>query len=100
MPYTTTNILNLNQEIYNYIEDVNYGMTKPQLNHLCNLLYGLRVIDGNKSISLVSRVILFAKDISSIYKFLSKSEWDDSLINLNLISYLNLVLEQNVKLIL
>ncbi|WIV13648.1 hypothetical protein [Proteiniborus sp. MB09-C3] len=97
MPYTTTNILYPNREIYNYIEDVNYGMTKPQLNHLSNLMYGLIVVDGNKSIHSVSKAVLSAKDSSSIYKFLSKSEWDDSLINRNRISYLNLVLEQHVK---
>jgi hypothetical protein len=27
MPYTTTNILSPNKEIYNYINDVNYGMS-------------------------------------------------------------------------
>jgi hypothetical protein len=51
MPYRTTNILKPNQEIYNYIEDVNYGMTKAQLNHLSNLMYGLIVVDSNKSIT-------------------------------------------------
>ncbi|MGF7058437.1 hypothetical protein HNR33_002114 [Brassicibacter mesophilus] len=29
MPYTTTNIVNPNEELYDYIEDVNYGMSKP-----------------------------------------------------------------------
>lgn len=77
MPYTT-NILNPNQEIYNYIEDVNYGMSKPQLDHLSNLMYGLIVVDGNKSINSVSKTVLSAKDSSCIYKFLSKSEWDDT----------------------
>lgn len=96
MPYTT-NILKPNQEIYNYIENVNYGMTKPQLNHLSNLMYGLIVVDGNKSLSSVSKAVLSAKDSSCIYKFLSKSEWDDSLINHNRISHLNPVLEQHVK---
>lgn len=60
-------------------------------------MYGLIVIDGNKTIFSISKAILSAKDISSIYKFLSKSQWDDSLINRNRISYLNLVLEKHVK---
>jgi hypothetical protein len=38
MPNTTTNIINPNKVIYNYINDVNYGMSKPQLNHLSNLM--------------------------------------------------------------
>jgi hypothetical protein len=33
MPYTTNYSVIPNQEIYNYIEDVNYGMSKPQINH-------------------------------------------------------------------
>ncbi len=41
MPYTTNNSVIPNQEIYNYIEDVNYGMSKPQINHLKNLIHGL-----------------------------------------------------------
>ncbi|WP_129599963.1 IS701 family transposase [Anaerophilus nitritogenes] len=97
MPYTTTNILNPSQEIYNYIEDVNYGMSKPQLDHLSNLMHGLIVVDGNKSINSVSKAILSAKDSSSIYKFLSKSEWDNALINRNRISHLNLVLNHHVE---
>ena len=45
MPYTTNNSVMPNQEIYNYIEDVNYGMTKLQFNHLSNLTYGLIVAE-------------------------------------------------------
>lgn len=41
MPFTTTNILSPNKEIYNYLDNVNYGMSKPQLNHLSNLIQGL-----------------------------------------------------------
>lgn len=74
MLYKTTNILKPNQEIYNYIEDVNYEMTKAQLNHLSNLIYGLIAVDSNKSISSVSKAFLLTKNSSSIYNFLSKSQ--------------------------
>lgn len=97
MPYTTTNIVKPNQEIYNYIDDVNYGMSKPQMNHLSSLVCGLMAVHGNKSISSVSKAILTAKDSSSIYRFLSKSKWNDKLLNRNRIGNLNLFLEQHTK---
>lgn len=75
MPYTTTNILSPNKEIYNYINDVNYCMSRPQLNHLSNLMQGLIAVHGNKSISSIAKSILSATDRSCIYKFLSKSQW-------------------------
>lgn len=97
MPYTTTNILSPNREIYNYINDVNYGMSKPQLNHLSNLMQGLIAVHGNKSISSIAKSILSSTDRSCIYKFLSKSQWDDILLNRNRIAYLNLFLERHIK---
>ena len=81
MPYTTNYSIIPNQEIYNYIEDVNYGMSKPQINHLNNLIHGLITIHGNKSISSISKAVLTAKDSSCIYRFLSTSVWDDNLLN-------------------
>lgn len=97
MPYTTTNIVKPNQEIYNYIEDVNYGMSKPQVNHLSSLMCGLVAVHGNKSISSVSKAILNAKDSSCIYRFLSNSKWDDKLLNRNRIENLNLFLERHTN---
>ncbi|MGF7058441.1 hypothetical protein [Brassicibacter mesophilus] len=67
-------------------------MSKPQLNHLSNLVCGLVAVRGNKSISSVSNAILTAKDSSSIYRFLSASKWDDKLLNRNRIGHLNLLL--------
>ena len=97
MPYTTNYSLKPNQEICNYIEDVNYGMSKPQINHLNNLIHGLITVHGNKSISSISKAILTARDSSCIYRFLSTSAWDDNLLNRNRISYLNYFLEHQVK---
>ncbi|WP_143146270.1 transposase [Caminicella sporogenes] len=56
-------------------------MSKPQLNHLSSLIQGLIAVHGNKSISSIAKSILSASDRSSIYKFLSKSRWDDKLLN-------------------
>ena len=97
MPYATTNIVKPNQEIYNYIEDVNYGMSKPQVNHLSSLMCGLVAVHGNKSISSVSKAILNAKDSSCIYRFLSNSKWDDKLLNRNRIENLNLFLKRHTS---
>lgn len=79
MPFTTTNILSPNKEIYNYLDNVNYGMSKPQLNHLSNLMQGLIAVHGSKSISSIAESIATAKHKSCIYKFLNKSDWDDYL---------------------
>lgn len=62
-----------------------------------NLIHGLITVHGNKSISSISRFILTAKDNSCIYKFLSKSKWNDKLLNRNRTGYLNLFSEQWVK---
>jgi len=97
MPFTSINIVIPNSEIINYIDNVNYGISKPQFNHLSSLMLGLINVKGNKSISSISQSILSAKDRSCIYKFLSKSQWDDSLIDRNRIAHLNMFLEKNVN---
>ncbi len=96
MPVIST-ILNTNAELYNYLDDVNYGMSKPQFNHLSSIVNGLINIRGNKTISAIAEGILSAKDKSSIYKFLSRSKWDDSLLNTNRINYLNYYIRNNVS---
>lgn len=96
MPAIST-ILNTNTELYNYLNDVNYGMSKPQFNHLSSIVNGLINIKGNKTISKIAEGILSAKDKSSIYKFLSHSKWDDSLLDRNRISYLNYYIKNNVS---
>jgi aldehyde:ferredoxin oxidoreductase len=48
MPAT---IVNYNEAVINYLEDVNYGMTKPQFNHLSTMIEGIMSIGDNKSIS-------------------------------------------------
>ncbi|NLX62058.1 MAG: hypothetical protein GXZ06_06040 [Tissierellia bacterium] len=36
-----TTIVNYNEERINFFEDVNYRMTKPQLNHLATIIEGI-----------------------------------------------------------
>ncbi len=85
---------NPNNDISNYIDNVNYGISRPQLNHLSNLMNGLINVSGNKSISSIAESVLSAKDRSYIYRFLNVSNWDDSLIDRNRIAYLNMFLER------
>jgi hypothetical protein len=94
MPAT---IVNYNEAVINYLEDVNYGMTKPQFNHLSTMIEGIISIGDNKSISNIAENIALAKDKSCIYRFLSQSPWDDELLNRNRISFLQYHLEHNVK---
>lgn len=37
----SNNIVSINDELYNYSNDANYGMFKPQFNHLSNIVNGL-----------------------------------------------------------
>ena len=91
MPNTFTKyILNTNDEIYNFLNDVNYGMSKPQFHHLSSIVAGLVNVSGDKTISKIAQTIADAKDRSCIYKFLSKSKWDEQLIDRNRLNYLNL----------
>lgn len=89
MPYSTNRIITINADLYNFLNDVNYGMSKPQFHHLSTIVNGLVNLSGTKSLAKISKHILEAKHSSSIYKFLSKSQWDDSLIDANRINYLN-----------
>jgi SRSO17 transposase len=90
------NILSINDELYNYLNDVNYGMSKSQFNHLTTIVNGLINLPGTKTLSKIVENVYSAKDKSCIYKFLSHSKWDDSLLNSNRINYLNFFLENNV----
>ncbi|URZ01374.1 IS701 family transposase [Clostridium felsineum] len=98
MPNKFTNhIVSINDELYNYLNDVNYGMNKPQFHHITTIINGLINLDGTKSLSKISENILTAKSSSSIYRFLSRSKWDDSLIDRNRINYLKLHFNKLIK---
>lgn len=98
MPNKFTNhIVSINDELYNYLNDVNYGMNIPQFHHLTTVVSGLINIDGTKSLSKISRNILNSKGSSSIYRFLSQSKWNHRLIDRNRINYLKLHLDRFIK---
>ncbi|WP_102398934.1 IS701 family transposase [Haloimpatiens massiliensis] len=98
MPSKFTNhIVSINDELYNYLNDVNYGMSKPQFHHISTIINGLINLDGTKSLLKISEYILAAKSSSSIYRFLSNSKWDDSLIDRNRINYLKLHFNKLIK---
>ncbi|WP_102400995.1 IS701 family transposase [Haloimpatiens massiliensis] len=98
MPNKITNhIVSIDDKIYNYLNDVNYGMNKPQVHHLTTIINGLINLSGTKSLYKISKNILTAKSSSSIYRFLSRSKWDDSLIDRNRINYLKLHFDKLVK---
>lgn len=90
-------IVSINNELYNYLNDVNYGMTKPQFQHLSTIVNGLINLPGNKSLSRIAEAIMNAGDSSCIYRFLKQSKWDDYLLNKNRMSYLNLHFENYAK---
>lgn len=98
MPNVLTKyILNDNDELYNFLNDVNYGMSKPQFHHLYTIANGLINVHGTKTLSKIAESIISAKDSSCIYKFLSRSKWDDKLLNQNRINLLNFFLKYNIK---
>src|SRR3712207_972605 len=92
-----SNILSINKELCNYFSDINYGMSKSQFHNLTTIANGLINLSGSKSLLKISKTVLTAKNSSSIYRFLSHSKWDDSLIDKNRISYLNLHFDKIIK---
>lgn len=92
-----SNILSINKELCNYFSDINYGMSKSQFHNLTTIANGLINLSGSKSLLKISKAVLTAKNSSSIYRFLSHSKWDDSLIDKNRISYLNLHFDKIIK---
>lgn len=89
--------ISINDELYNYLNDVNYGISKPQFHHITTIINGLINLDGTKSLLKISEHTLTAKSSSSIYRFLSHSKWDDSLIDRNRVNYLKLHFDKIIK---
>ncbi|TJX15147.1 hypothetical protein E9840_03530 [Tissierella creatinini] len=56
-----TTIVNHNEELINFLESVNYGLSKPQFNHLATIIEGNININGKVSISRI------AENISECY---------------------------------
>ncbi|NLZ35677.1 MAG: hypothetical protein GX889_12425, partial [Clostridiales bacterium] len=92
-----TTIVNYNEEIINFLEDVNYGMSKPQFNHLATIIEGIINIGDKVSISKIAENIVKAKDKSCISRFLSNSPWDDELLNYNRLAYIKQLLNNELE---
>ena len=92
-----TTIVDYNKELINFLENVNYGISKPQFNHLATMVEGCINIDGKLSISKIAEGIEKANDKSCIYRFLSQSPWNENLLNRNRIGFLEYHLEYNIK---
>lgn len=94
MPYS---IIDYNKEIINFLDNVNYGMSKPQFNHLATIIEGSINIEGRISISKIAENIVKAKDQSCICRFLSDSPWDDKLLNHNRLGYLQHLMKNDLS---
>lgn len=92
-----TTIVNHNNELVDFLQDVNYGMNKAQFNHLITMVEGSIQIEGKISISKIAENIATSKDESCIYRFLSESPWDDELLNRNRVNFLEYHLEHNIQ---
>lgn len=73
----STNIVSINDELYNYLNDVNHGMSKSQFNHLTTIANRLINLPSTETLSEIAKSVLSAKDKSCIYRFLSYSKLDD-----------------------
>ena len=76
-----------NQGILNFIEELNLKLSKPQLNHLLNLMTGIVNVDGKRNISNISSKIFQSKDRSCMTKFLNNAPWDEDRMNISRIKY-------------
>lgn len=72
-------------------------MNKPHFHHITTIINGLINLEGTKSLLKISEHMLTAKSSSSIYRFLSHSKWNDSLIDRNRINYLKLHFNKLIK---
>lgn len=89
--------LTINKELYEYLDEINYGLSTDQFTNLYSLAEGMITVKGTKSIRRISNETLTAPTCSSLYKYLSKSTWDNKLIERNRVSLLNMFFESNLK---
>lgn len=85
MPITS---IDNNQGVLNFLNQLNLNFSKPQLNHLANLMTGIINIDSKRNISNISSKILSSRDRSCVTKFLNNAPWDVQRLNLFRIKHL------------
>ena len=71
-------IVKHSQELIKYISELNLNFSKPQRNHLLNLISGLITLEGKKNISNLNRNFFNTKNRSNLSRFLTSSPWDES----------------------
>jgi len=72
MPITS---IDNNQGVLNYINQINLDFSKPQSNHLSNLMTGIISIDGKRNISNICDKTLNSSERSCVTKSLNTSPW-------------------------
>lgn len=91
------NSLPITQDLYCFLDEINYGLSAKQMNNLYSLVDGLISVKGVKSVRRISNEIITARQCSSLYRYLKNSQWQDSIINRNRLSYLDLFFNNNIK---
>ncbi|CAG9706717.1 IS701 family transposase [Clostridium neonatale] len=71
-----TTILNQNETIINYISELNLPYSSAIKNHMVNIVYGIIVTEGSKTISSVHNKITCNRDRSTGSRFLSSYSWN------------------------
>ena len=71
-----TTILNQNETIINYISELNLPYSSAIKNHMVNIVSGIIVTEGSKTISSVHNKITCNRDRSTGSRFLSSYSWN------------------------
>jgi len=74
-------ILNHDNEIYNYFEDLKLWLTKPQMKHLVSLTTGIIGCSDKRTVSNIVKTVSIQGDRSCATKFLNDSPWDEAVVN-------------------
>ena len=76
-------ILNQNELISNYILDLNIPYSSALKNHMVNLVSGITITEGNKTLSAIYNKVTCNRHRSSGSRFLSKYAWNHEYITEN-----------------
>jgi SRSO17 transposase len=93
----SSNSLTINKQIYDFLNEIDYGMSVNQLSNLYSLIEGAITLKGTKSIRRISNNAIEAPGESALYKYLKKSEWKNKIIEHNRLSFLSMFFDNNVK---
>jgi hypothetical protein len=94
---TFHNSLPINNDLYEFLNEINYGLTAKQMNNIYSLVEGIICLKGTKSILRISKEVIAARECCSLYRYLKNSEWLDELIDRNRLVHLDLFSENNIQ---